>query len=137
MEKKDYRIIVVDDDKEITETYETMVELAGYEVSAYTDPYRALQAFLQNPADLVITDLNMPHIDGFQMIRRMRDRQKTTSFIVATGEKYTKTVFQARNLGVAFLFFKPVRLDELEDAINKRFKRALYWMGKLKEVDNR
>ena len=134
MEERRFRIIVVDDDEETVETLSSMAELTGHEVASYTDPYKALQSFMKTPADLVITDLNMPHIDGFEMIKRMKERRKTTEFIVATGEKNLKTVFQARGLGVTFLFFKPVPLADLEIAIDKIYDRALYWVEKLKEA---
>jgi len=134
MDEKKLRIFVVDDDKEIAETHSTMVELTGHEVFTFNDPYIALQSFMKVPPDLVITDLNMPNIDGFSMIRRMKERQKQTEFIIITGEKNVRTVFEARGLGVFLLFFKPIELDNLENAIDKVYKRTRYWIDMLKEV---
>jgi len=134
MEDKNFLVMVVDDEPEIVETISTMVDLIGHDVISFTDPYRAVQQFMKTPTDLVITDLNMPHIDGFEMIKRMKVRRGTTQFIIVTGEKNPTTVFQSRNLGVSALFFKPISMEQLEPAIDRIYQNKLYWIGKLKEV---
>jgi len=137
MDENKLQIIVVDDDPEIVDTISEMVELTGHQVNPFTDPYRAIQHFIKKPGDLVLTDLNMPHIDGFEMIRQMMNRRRTTRFILITGEKNPTTVFQARNLNVSELFFKPVSFDQLEPAIDRIYQKKLYWIEKLKEVSRK
>jgi len=137
MDENNLQILVVDDDPEIVETISGMAELTGHEVTPFTDPYRAIQYFIKKPSDLVLTDLNMPHIDGFEMIKQMMIRRRTTRFILITGEKNSTTVFQARNLNVSELFFKPITFDQLEPAIDRVYKQKLYWVEKLKEVSRK
>jgi len=134
MEENNLQILVVDDEIETVETITGMVELTGHEVKSFTDPYRAIQHFIKQPTDLVLTDLNMPHIDGFEMIKQMINRRRTTQFIIITGEKNSTTVFQARNLNISDLFFKPVTFDQLETAIEKVYQNKQYWIKKLSEV---
>jgi DNA-binding NtrC family response regulator len=127
----------VDDEPETVDIISGMVELTGHDVITFTDPYRAIQHFINKPTDLVLSDLNMPHIDGFAMIKQMITRQRTTQFIIITGEKNSTTVFQARNLNISALFFKPVTFEQLEPSIEKAYQRKLYWIEKLKEVSKR
>ena len=134
MEENNLQILVVDDEIETVETITGMVELTGHEVKSFTDPYRAIQHFIKQPTDLVLTDLNMPHIDGFEMIKQIINRRRTTQFIIITGEKNSTTVFQARNLNISDLFFKPVTFDQLETAIEKVYQNKQYWIKKLSEV---
>ena len=134
MEDKNFQVLVVDDEEDTVDVISGMVELTGHDVVTFTDPYRAIQHFIKNPTDLVLSDLNMPHIDGFEMIKQMINRRRTTQFIIITGEKNTTTVFQARNLNISALFFKPVSFEELEPAIEQAYQRKLYWIDKLKDV---
>ncbi|MBF0227001.1 MAG: response regulator [Desulfobacterales bacterium] len=134
MKERNFRIIVVDDEPETASMIADMASMSGHEVVSFDDPYKALQSFLKTPSDIVITDLSMPHIDGFEMIKCMRERSNSTEFIVVTGNKTIKTVFHSRGLGVNKLFFKPVKMEELLEAIEESYKRATYWVEKLHEV---
>ena len=134
MKDNNFQVLVVDDDPASVEVLTGMIEIIGHEVKSFTDPYLAVQYFIKNPTDLVLSDLNMPHIDGFEMIRQMINRRRTTQFIIITGEKSSTTVFQARNLDISDLFFKPVSFEELEPAIEKAYQKKLYWVKKLKDV---
>jgi DNA-binding NtrC family response regulator len=137
MEDKNFQVLVVDDEPETVEIISGMVEITGHDVVSFTDPYRAIQYFINKPTDLVLSDLNMPHIDGFEMIKQMIKRRRTTQFIIITGEKNSTTVFQARNLNISALFFKPVTFEQLEPAIEQAYLKKLYWIEKLKEVSKR
>ncbi|MBF0495485.1 MAG: response regulator [Deltaproteobacteria bacterium] len=136
MEIKDYHIIIVDDDPLDANMLAQMAGLTRHRVTSYDDPYRALQSFMKEPADLVVTDLNMPHINGFEMIKKMRGRAPAANFIVITGEKNIRSVIESRGLGVDYIFFKPVRINEFTAAIETMFNRFRYWIDKIKEVES-
>ncbi|MBF0507503.1 MAG: response regulator [Deltaproteobacteria bacterium] len=135
MEIKDYHIVIVDDDPVDANMLAQMAALTKHRVTSYDDPYRALQAFMKEPADLVVTDLNMPHINGFEMIKKMRERAPAANFIMVTGEKNMRSVIESRGLGVDYIFFKPVRINEFTAAIETMFNRFRYWIDKIKEVE--
>ena len=65
-------IAVVDDDKETRELLKELLESEGYEVLSYADGVRALGAFQTRPLDLAILDIRMPHMDGIELLRRLR-----------------------------------------------------------------
>ena len=67
------RILVVDDDPDIRLLLLELLERAGYEVETAEDGRSALRSFYENPPSLVILDVSMPDMDGYQMLERLRD----------------------------------------------------------------
>jgi len=67
------RVLVVDDDDDIRLLLEKLLTSAGYRVETAADGRAALRVFHESPADLVILDLSMPELDGFETLERMRD----------------------------------------------------------------
>jgi DNA-binding response OmpR family regulator len=67
------RVLVVDDDDDIRLLLEELLRGAGYGVDTATDGRAALRVFHGNPADLVVLDLSMPELDGFETLERIRD----------------------------------------------------------------
>ncbi|MBF0102621.1 MAG: response regulator, partial [Desulfobacterales bacterium] len=73
MTKDKYRIIVVDDDANTAELLAMTIQtLTEYSVRFFNDPHQALNHFMKESADLVITDISMPGIDGFEMVQKMK-----------------------------------------------------------------
>jgi DNA-binding response OmpR family regulator len=68
-----YRILVVDDDADIRLLLRELLERAGYDVEEAEDGRAGLRAFFENPPSLVILDVSMPDMDGYQMLERLRD----------------------------------------------------------------
>src|SRR5262252_8503801 len=67
------RVLVVDDDDDIRLLLQELLTGAGYRVETAPDGRAALRVFHENPADLVVLDLSMPELDGFQTLERIRD----------------------------------------------------------------
>jgi DNA-binding response OmpR family regulator len=67
------RVLVVDDDDDIRLLLEELLRGAGYAVDTAGDGRAALRTFHTNPADLVVLDLSMPELDGFETLERLRD----------------------------------------------------------------
>ncbi|HEV2591015.1 MAG TPA: response regulator transcription factor [Gaiellaceae bacterium] len=68
-----HRILVVDDDPDIRLLVRSLLERAGYDVQEAEDGKAALRAFYENPPALVLLDVTMPEMDGFQTLERLRD----------------------------------------------------------------
>ena len=68
-----YRILVVDDDADIRLLLRELLERAGFDVEEAEDGRAGLRAFFENPPSLVILDVSMPDMDGYQMLERLRD----------------------------------------------------------------
>ena len=69
---KPRRILIVDDEPDIISVFKMVLEMNDFEVDAYNDPSLALFNFKQNAYGLVILDIRMPHINGFELYKKIR-----------------------------------------------------------------
>lgn len=135
MPQSPYRIMLVDDEREVAETLASTLEaLTGHTIKSFSDPYRAVQAFLKEPCHLVLTDVMMPDIDGFELLKMMRAERPSCDCVIITGHKTVEVVSKARRLGAAYIFYKPVDVAALEKVIEELYVRYLYWQARLAEV---
>jgi CheY-like chemotaxis protein len=109
-------ILLIDDDDLVLKTLDRTLEKAGYEVHAFQDPREAVRQAAIEEFDLVITDIRMPHIDGYQALRYVREIRKNKNKpevpeIVITGyaEEGVKATDQMHTPTV---IFKPFDLNE-------------------------
>ena len=70
---KQKRILIVDDEPDIISAFEMILKMSGFEVEAYNDPLLALSNFKPNSYGLVLLDIRMPKISGFELYKKMRD----------------------------------------------------------------
>jgi CheY-like chemotaxis protein len=86
------RILVVDDEYDICMVYQMVLEDAGYQCISYTDPIKALQQFRPNYYDLILLDIKMPVLNGFELCKKIikLDRTVHIVFITASEEYYEK-----------------------------------------------
>jgi chemosensory pili system protein ChpA (sensor histidine kinase/response regulator) len=104
------RILLVDDSISIRKFVGQMLEKAGFEVTTAADGAEALRKLGDGPVDLVITDLEMPRVSGYELIEDLRARVSTRSVpvVVLTTRAGAKHVILARRLGIAHYVSKPV-----------------------------
>lgn len=69
---KPRRILIVDDEPDIISAFKMVLEMNDFEVDTYNDPLSALANFKQNAYGLVILDIRMPHINGFELYKKIR-----------------------------------------------------------------
>ena len=83
--KKPIRVLVVDDEKGIRCLLSEVLLNRGFEVSLAEDGQESLEKLEKNHFDLVITDINMPRLDGVSMLKRMRKTGREEKIIIMTG----------------------------------------------------
>ena len=66
------RILIVDDEQDIISVFRMVLEMNDFEVDAYNDPLLALSNFKKNAYDLIILDIRMPDMDGFELYKKIR-----------------------------------------------------------------
>ena len=79
------RILIVDDEPDITSVFKMILEMNGFEVDAYNNPLLALSNFKQNSYGLVLLDIRMPDINGFDLYKKIRmiDDKVSVCFMTA------------------------------------------------------
>ena len=108
------RILIVDDSPEILSVTDAILSSAGYETIAYTEGLIALQIMELLPPDLIILDVNMPQIDGFEMTRRIRSNSAwdLIPILLFTALDRSQAVF-GLECGADDLLSKPFTIEEL------------------------
>lgn len=101
------RILVVDDEPGITRLCERLLTRAKYGVTSFTDPAAAMTFVEKNNIDLLLVDIRMPEISGFDLIAHVKRHQPDTAVLVMTGYGTVDTAIQALREGVDGLLLKP------------------------------
>ena len=123
------RILVIDDEKDNASVFRIALEDTGlYEVISFTNPVSALSGFKSNTYDLVILDIRMPKMNGYELYEKIKkiDDKIKVCFLTAFGEGYHedfKRRFQAEQLNssATHLFFlrKPITIEDLVKKVNE------------------
>jgi len=117
------RILVVDDEPQLTRVLRTGLKSHGYDVRAAADGLAGFEAFNDWHPDLVITDLAMPNVDGLELCRRVRAVSQVPIIVLsAKGEEKTKV--EALDLGADDFVTKPFGIDELLARVRASLRRA-------------
>ncbi|MDT7777963.1 MAG: two-component system, OmpR family, operon response regulator KdpE [Acidobacteriota bacterium] len=123
MMKEKQRILVVDDEPQITRVLRRGLMTHGYDVRVAPDGETALETFGDWPPDLVITDLSMPDTDGLELCRKLREVSQLPIIVLSVrGEERTKV--EALDAGADDYVTKPFGIDELLARIRAALRRA-------------
>ena len=118
MQLEGKRIYIADDDKSVLEVITGMLECEGAKVIGGTDGQEIFTSVTFGKPDCIITDLYMPHSDGFSAIEAMRDFLSVSCpILVLTGHATKKNIARAHELGAAECLSKPVQKDKLIDTV--------------------
>lgn len=109
------RILVVDDDEMFLKIYDGLLGDAGYDVAQAKSGQAALTASKETPPDLILMDLNMPKMNGFQAIRKLREESETakTPIIAITGEESEHVYEEIYDAGADGYLGKPLDIERL------------------------
>ena len=117
------RILVVDDEPQLTRVLRTGLKSRGYDVRAAADGLAGFETFSDWHPDLVITDLAMPNVDGLELCRKLRAISQVPIIVLSVkGEEKTKV--EALDLGADDFVTKPFGIDELLARVRASLRRA-------------
>ena len=107
------RILVIDDDPEMGRLIKKFLSREDYRVETALNGSDGLLLIQQKAFDLVISDLKMPGMSGFELIRKARAVAPDTPFILITAFGHVKTYIDAMDAGVFEYINKPIKLKDL------------------------
>jgi two-component system, OmpR family, KDP operon response regulator KdpE len=117
------RVLVVDDEPQITRVLRTVLTSQGYQVRTASEGESALANFTDFRPELVITDLYMPHMDGIELCRRIRAMSAVPIIVLSVkGEERTKV--EALDCGADDYVTKPFGMDELLARVRAALRRS-------------
>lgn len=113
------RILVVEDEESMRELLRLHLSSAGYAVEVAEDAIAAGYAVLKSPPDLIVCDVAMPHMDGFELVAALRADQAVPRVPVIFLTSLADGDARARELAPSEYLQKPVRLEELLAAVSR------------------
>lgn len=84
---------------------------------------------------MVLTDLTMPGLNGFDLLKKIKSMHPVTEFIVITAHRSKDVVQTSHSLGVADIFYKPIDVEALEKAIVMCYRKFSLWQGNFQKVN--
>jgi two-component system, OmpR family, response regulator ChvI len=117
--KEKPKILIVDDEQDINTTLKILLSINGFEVDNYSDPEMALKDFKSNVYDLLILDLKMPKLDGFQLYEEIKKRDANAKVCFLTAGELYSNGSRGTNHDPSCFIRKPVENDELIRRINE------------------
>ena len=112
-------LLIADDEKNILSGLQLAFEDEGYEVIPAANGREAWEKLQKNIVDLVITDLRMPEMDGYELLKRIAAAYPTLPVIVLTGHGTIETAVETMRDGAVDFFTKPVDIDKLMLVVRK------------------
>jgi DNA-binding NtrC family response regulator len=141
MKQKKVRVLIVDDEINFSSVVSEELTHGGFYVEQASDGKDALKLLQQGEYDVVLLDINMPHLSGIDVLKKFQRDDLPPEFIMITGYASVQTAIEAMKLGAYDYITKPYRIEKLKTLIEKawdkrRIRREnIILRTKLKEDD--
>ncbi len=118
------KVLIIDDEKLIVKATSLVVKLSGYQVISALDGETGLEVVKEEKPDLILLDIMMPGMDGWQVLERLQADEETKKIpvIIFTAKEYIKGKQKSLDAGAVDYITKPFEPDELMAAINGVFE---------------
>jgi len=128
MDKNNIRILVVDDEEDILQALKTHLEIDGFYVDVANSALRALEKMEDQAFHIVLTDINMPKMDGLELLEKIKALRGETIVIMITAYTSLIKVLNSRIYGAADYLLKPFRdLSEVDEVITRAYESLVRW----------
>lgn len=119
-----FKILVVEDDKNLRKLIVTCLEKASYTVFETHNGEEALDLMDKEYVDLIVTDIMMPEMDGYELIKSLREANYNTPILIITAKEDIEDKKQGFNLGADDYMVKPINIDELILRVKSLLRRS-------------
>lgn len=119
------KVVIIEDEVPLLDSISDMLTYASYDVTPFRNGLKALEHIREQTPDIVLCDIMMPVIDGFQILQALRDDPQTATipFIFLTAKADRDSMRSGMNLGADDYLTKPFTLEELLSALETRIER--------------
>jgi two-component system catabolic regulation response regulator CreB/two-component system response regulator ChvI len=124
------RILIVDDEPDLTKISVMTLEHYGYKVDAFNDPKEALSKYKPGSYDLIILDIKMPEMNGFELYREIKKKDNNAKMCFLTASELYYKEFREkefRSLDRNLFIRKPINNEELAKEINQLISNQDKW----------
>jgi len=122
--KQPKRILVVDDEENARIGLSRLLSNEGFLVDSVSNGYEALNYLRQQEVNLIISDINMPEMNGITFLKELNRNYPKSNVIMITAYGGVESYIEAMNLGVFEYINKPVKIEELKSILKKIFKET-------------
>ncbi len=113
------RVLVVDDEEALRYLLSTELAAEGYDVETAGDGDEAIETIKQKDYDVVLLDIKMPRVDGFEVLRFIKQNKPEIKVIMLTAYADVKNAIEALKLGASDFVSKPYDLEDILTSINR------------------
>ena len=131
-----FKILVVEDDKNLRKLIVTCLTKSNYTVFESRNGQEALDVLDKEYIDLIVTDIMMPQIDGYELIKLLREAKYETPILIITAKEDIEDKKQGFNLGADDYMVKPINIDELILRVKSLLKRSKLTTEKIIKIGN-
>lgn len=118
------RLLIVEDERVLNDMISKSLRKAGYEVDACFDGFKAEECMATERYDLIVLDLNLPGMDGMELLRAFRERDRDTAVLILSARSEVVDKVEGLDAGANDYLSKPFHLDELEARIRSLTRRS-------------
>ncbi len=134
----DKAVLHIDDDPQITRLVGARLQTHGYRVTSINDPRMALRELMQNQWRVVLLDIDMPGMNGLDLLREIKAYDGGIQVLMLTGVTSMNALLQSFRFGAEACLFKPLNdYQPLYDALADTFRKIDRWWDALEELSQR
>jgi signal transduction histidine kinase len=113
------KILVIEDEDEVRQSYDDMFSFFGYDVESVPNGREGMSRITKKDYDIVVTDLNMPEMNGIDVLKYIKKKKPYIEVIVITGYATLENAIEAMKVGAYDYFAKPVDIEHVRIVISK------------------
>ena len=117
------RLLIVEDEKQLQESLAEGLRLSGYVVDTADNGQEAEEMCFVESYDLIVLDINLPIMDGFSVLKKIRERDKVVNIIMLTARGDVEDRVLGLDLGANDYIIKPFHFEEIEARIRSLLRR--------------
>lgn len=119
------KILIVDDEPTVRDALSDILSFLGYQVVAKGTGRDALRTFLADSISLVLTDMDMPEMDGLTLAVHIKDKSPNTPVVIMTGFHREAVTEKLEGRYVDSIILKPFRLEEIENTLRTTLNKSV------------